>query len=123
MILTNPEGRKESDETIIQTDEDGAKQKALHKLINYAFISHFFNENASPWKFSKTSPNVSSRHKGQIWRKFHATSIWYSVAISLSRMRIFCCVFLLLQLEFIALIKFCCIGLCYQFQEQFPASH
>lgn len=23
MILTNPEGRKESDETIIQTDEDG----------------------------------------------------------------------------------------------------
>lgn len=24
MILTNPEGRKESDETIIQTDEDGA---------------------------------------------------------------------------------------------------
>lgn len=42
MILTNPEGRKESDETIIQTDEDGAKQKALHKFINYAFISHFF---------------------------------------------------------------------------------
>lgn len=39
MILTNPEGRKESDETIIQTDEDGAKQKALHKFINYAFIS------------------------------------------------------------------------------------
>lgn len=27
MILTNPEGRKESDETIIQTDEDGE----LHK--------------------------------------------------------------------------------------------
>ena len=23
MILTNPEGRKESDETVIQTDEDG----------------------------------------------------------------------------------------------------
>lgn len=27
MILTNPEGRKESDETIIQTDEDGAWRK------------------------------------------------------------------------------------------------
>lgn len=25
MILTNPEGRKESDETIIQTDEDGGR--------------------------------------------------------------------------------------------------
>lgn len=42
MILTNPEGRKESDETVIQTDEDGAKQKALHKFINCAFISLFF---------------------------------------------------------------------------------
>lgn len=28
MILTNPEGRKESDETIIQTDEDGGTDKA-----------------------------------------------------------------------------------------------
>lgn len=27
MILTNPEGRKESDETIIQTDEDGMMHK------------------------------------------------------------------------------------------------
>lgn len=31
MILTNPEGRKESDETIIQTDEDGTNH-----------ISHLF---------------------------------------------------------------------------------
>lgn len=29
MILTNPEGRKESDETVIQTDEDGATCKTL----------------------------------------------------------------------------------------------
>lgn len=33
MILTNPEGRKESDETIIQTDEDGA----IHTLFIYLY--------------------------------------------------------------------------------------
>lgn len=35
MILTNPEGRKESDETIIQTDEDGGIDKAhyLHCIL------------------------------------------------------------------------------------------
>lgn len=33
MILTNPEGRKESDETIIQTDEDGAWRKERTKLF------------------------------------------------------------------------------------------
>lgn len=36
MILTNPEGRKESDETIIQTDEDGA----IHIFLSMWF---FFN--------------------------------------------------------------------------------
>lgn len=38
MILTNPEGRKESDETIIQTDEDGTIQIA-HLL--FLFSSSF----------------------------------------------------------------------------------
>lgn len=33
MILTNPEGRKESDETIIQTDEDGALRKEKKKTF------------------------------------------------------------------------------------------
>lgn len=38
MILTNPEGRKESDETIIQTDEDGA----IHKAHFMFFLSIYF---------------------------------------------------------------------------------
>lgn len=46
MILTNPEGRKESDETIIQTDEDGGIDKAhyLHCILgplNVCFRSFF----------------------------------------------------------------------------------
>lgn len=36
MILTNPEGRKESDETIIQTDEDG-KKKNIYWLLKCPF--------------------------------------------------------------------------------------
>lgn len=38
MILTNPEGRKESDETIIQTDEDGTIH--ISHLFFYSF-PHF----------------------------------------------------------------------------------
>lgn len=39
MILTNPEGRKESEETIIQTDEDGM-------LVFYDFLKGgFYNRN------------------------------------------------------------------------------
>lgn len=34
MILTNPEGRKESDETIIQTDEDGAWWKEKEETFD-----------------------------------------------------------------------------------------
>lgn len=37
MILTNPEGRKESDETIIQTDEDGT----IHISHLFLFFSPF----------------------------------------------------------------------------------
>lgn len=33
MILTNPEGRKESDETIIQTDEDGAAEAIIISVL------------------------------------------------------------------------------------------
>lgn len=38
MILTNPEGRKESDETIIQTDEDGA----IHKSHFILYLCIYF---------------------------------------------------------------------------------
>lgn len=41
MILTNPEGRKESDETIIQTDEDGAIHKAHYMFFFIYLFSHF----------------------------------------------------------------------------------
>lgn len=41
MILTNPEGRKESDETIIQTDEDGAINKAHYMFIFIYLFCHY----------------------------------------------------------------------------------
>ncbi len=45
MILTNPEGRKESDETIIQTDEDGEILKAgfffIYVFIIYIYLSKY----------------------------------------------------------------------------------
>lgn len=67
MILTNPEGRKESEETIIQTDEDG-----MHKCCsrNYSQVQSrqvdgndfvFYNTCPKGWKFS--SINVLIRPK------------------------------------------------------------
>lgn len=42
MILTNPEGRKESDETIIQTDEDGAIHKTHYIFFNLCTVAIYF---------------------------------------------------------------------------------
>lgn len=38
MILTNPEGRKESDETIIQTDEDGEMNLFIYLVLKEFII-------------------------------------------------------------------------------------
>uniref|UniRef100_A0A674BPP4 protein-tyrosine-phosphatase n=1 Tax=Salmo trutta TaxID=8032 RepID=A0A674BPP4_SALTR len=43
MILTNPEGRKESDETIIQTDEDGMK-KSISLIFNSGCNTNIFGK-------------------------------------------------------------------------------
>lgn len=41
MILTNPEGRKESDETVIQTDEDGMRRKSHFLFPCAASVASF----------------------------------------------------------------------------------
>lgn len=114
MILTNPEGRKESDETIIQTDEDGAcrKEKETFDCSEFSKIASFCNQPQMGQMLLANERMLG----GQILEIVCFVFLFFFFI--LSRIRLFCHVFLL-NFETSIIASF---HLHQQFQEQFPAN-